>query len=79
MRAKGSAAAPATPALVANHLAELAAEPAYVTLTSRLSAIIQAHALLRLPFDKRDPELRKTLQASPAPTVRGRSGRPPRC
>jgi integrase len=60
--AKGSAAAPATPALVANHLAELAAERAYVTLTSRLSAIIQAHALLRLPFDKRDPELRKTLQ-----------------
>ena len=32
------------------------------TLTSLVSAIAQAHALLRLPFDLRDPELRKTLQ-----------------
>ena len=55
-------AAPAAPSLVANHLAELAGRRAYVTLTSRLSAIAQAHALLRLPFDRDDPELRKTLQ-----------------
>ena len=61
-RGKAIAPAPATPALVANHLAELAGQRAYVTLTSRLSAISQAHALLRLPFDPRDPELRKTLQ-----------------
>jgi integrase len=60
--AKGTPPAPAPPALVANHLAELAGARAYVTLTSRLSAIVQAHALLRLPFDSRDPELRKTLQ-----------------
>jgi integrase len=60
--AKGTPPAPAAPALVANHLAELAGARAYVTLTSRLSAIVQAHALLRLPFDSRDPELRKTLQ-----------------
>ena len=33
-----------------------------MTLVGRLSAIAQAHALLRLPFDLRDPELRKTLQ-----------------
>jgi len=61
-QAKGLSPAPATPALVANHLAELAGTRAYVTLTSRLSAIAQAHALLRLPFDAQDPELRKTLQ-----------------
>jgi integrase len=61
-RAKGVIPAPAAPALVANHLAELAGQRAYVTLTSRLSAIVQAHHLLRLPFDPRDPELRKTLQ-----------------
>jgi integrase len=48
--------------MVANHLAELAGQRAYATLTGRLSAIAQAHALLRLPFDKQDPELRKTLQ-----------------
>ena len=60
--AKGASAAPAAPVLVANHLAELAGTRAYVTLTSRVSAIAQAHALLRLPFDLRDPELRKTLQ-----------------
>jgi integrase len=59
---KDTPPAPAAPALVANHLAELAGARAYVTLTSRLSAIVQAHALLRLPFDSRDPELRKTLQ-----------------
>ena len=61
-QAKGVIPAPAAPALVANHLAELAGQRAYVTLTSRLSAIAQAHHLLRLPFDLRDPELRKTLQ-----------------
>ncbi len=61
-RNKDIAPAPAAPALVANHLAELAGKRAYVILTSRLSAIAQAHALLRLPFDNRDPELRKTLQ-----------------
>ena len=52
----------AAPALIANHLADLAGTRAYVTLTSRVSAIAQAHALLRMPFDLRDPELRKTLQ-----------------
>ena len=61
-KARDVVPAPAKPALVANHLAELAGKRAYVTLTSRLSAIMQAHALLRLPFDSRDPELRKTLQ-----------------
>ncbi len=61
-QARNIGPAPAAPALVANHLAELAGKRAYVTLTSRLSAIVQAHALLRLPFDSRDPELRKTLQ-----------------
>jgi integrase len=61
-RAKDVPAVPAAPALVANHLAELAGQRAYVTLTSRLSAIAQAHALLRLAFDVHDPELRKTLQ-----------------
>ncbi len=52
-RDKDIAPAPAAPALVANHLAELASRRAYVTLTSRLSAIAQAHALLCLPFDSR--------------------------
>lgn len=61
-QARGTAPAPAAPALVANHLAELAGTRAYATLTGRLCAIAQAHALLRLPFDARDPELRKTLQ-----------------
>jgi integrase len=61
-QAKDVVPAPAAPSLVANHLAELAGQRAYVTLTSRLSAIAQAHHLLRLPFDLQDPELRKTLQ-----------------
>ena len=61
-REKGMPPAPAAPSLVANHLAELAGACAYATLTGRLAAIVQAHALLRLPFDARDPELRKTLQ-----------------
>ena len=47
----------------ANHLAELAGQRAHATLTGRLAAIAQAHALLRLPFDARDPVLlRRTLQ-----------------
>ncbi|MBV8401661.1 MAG: site-specific integrase [Acetobacteraceae bacterium] len=54
--------APAAPSLVANHLAELAGTRSYATLTGRLAAIAQAHALLRLPFDAGHPELRKTLQ-----------------
>ena len=61
-QAKDVIPAPAVPALVANHLAELAGQRAYVTLTGRLSAIVQAHHLLRPPFDNRDRELRKTLQ-----------------
>ena len=61
-QARGTAPAPAAPALVANHLAELAGTRAYATLTGRLCAIAQAHALLHLPFDAQDPELRKTLQ-----------------
>jgi integrase len=61
-QAKGVPPAPAAASLVANHLAELAGRRAYTTLTGRLSAIAQAHALLRLPFDKQDPALRKTLQ-----------------
>src|SRR6185437_9275744 len=61
-REKGVPPAPAAPSLVANHLAALAGHRAYVTLTSRLAAIVQAHSLLRLPFDARDPVLRKTLQ-----------------
>jgi hypothetical protein len=61
-RDKGVPPAPAAPSLVANHLAELAGARTYATLTGRLAAIAQAHALLRLPFDAGDPELRKTLQ-----------------
>ena len=51
-QAQGAPPYPAPTAAVANHLAELAAAG---------SAIVSAHALLRLPFDKRDPELRATL------------------
>ena len=47
-QARNIGPAPAAPALVANHLAELAGKRAYVTLTSRLSTIVQAHALLGL-------------------------------
>ena len=53
---------PAAPALVANRLAELAVQRAHATLAGRLAAIAQAHALLRLKFDARDPVLRRTLQ-----------------
>lgn len=60
-RARDVVPAPAAPALVANHLAELAGRRAHATLTGRLAAIIQAHRLLRLPFDAQDPELRQTL------------------
>ena len=62
MPSRGALPCPAAPALVANHLAELAGQRAHATLTGRLAAIVQAHALLRLPFDARDPVLRRTLQ-----------------
>jgi hypothetical protein len=58
----GALPCPAAPALVANHLAELAGQRAHTTLAGRLAANVQAHALLRLPFDARDPVLRRTLQ-----------------
>ena len=61
-KAAAPSPAPPPPALVANHLAELAGQRAHATLTGRLAAIVQAHALLRLPFDARDPVLRRTLQ-----------------
>jgi integrase len=60
-RAQGVSPAPATPALVANHLAELAGSRSHATLQLRLAAIVSAHALLRLPFDAADPALRQTL------------------
>ena len=61
-KSRGALPCPAAAALVANHLAELAGQRAHATLTGRLAAIVQAHALLRLPFDARDPVLRQTLQ-----------------
>ena len=61
-QSRGALPCPAAAALVANHLAELAGQRAHATLTGRLAAIVQAHALLRLPFDARDPVLRRTLQ-----------------
>ena len=64
----------AAPSLVANHLAELAGQRAHATLTGRLAAIVQAHALLRLPFDARDPVLRRTLQG-----IARSHGSKPRC
>jgi ABC-type uncharacterized transport system YnjBCD ATPase subunit len=63
-------------ALVANHLTEPAGQRACVALTSRLSAIVPAHHLLRPPFDRRDPELRKTLQGIARATAPGPNGRP---
>lgn len=60
-RSRGVAPLPANPALVANHLAELAASRTYSTLTTRLAAIRQAHRLLGLPFDAADPALRATI------------------
>ena len=75
----GALACPAAPSLVANHLAELAGRRAYATLTGRLSAIAQAHALLRLPFEARDPVLRKTLQGIARRHVPSRSARRRRC
>jgi integrase len=59
---KGALPCPAHPALVANHLAELAGQRSHATLSGKLAAIAQAHALLRLPFEASDPELRKTVQ-----------------
>ena len=61
---RGARPCPASPALVANHLAELAGQRAPATLTGRLAAIVPAHALLRLPFDARDPVLRRTLRCA---------------
>jgi integrase len=60
-RARGLAPLPASPALVANHLAELAGRRAYSTLTARLAAIARAHHGLGLAFDSADPALRATL------------------
>ena len=61
-KGRGALPCPAAPALVANNLAELAGQRSHATLSGRLAAIAQAQALLRLPFDAGDPELRKTLQ-----------------
>ena len=60
-RARGACPAPAAPALVANHLADLAGTHAHSTLTGRLAAIVRAHRLLGVPFDAADPGLRETL------------------
>ncbi len=58
---RGLTALPASPTLVANHLAELAPQHAYSTLTLRLAAIIRAHRVLGLAFDGADASLRATL------------------
>jgi integrase len=60
-RARDLPALPAPPALVANHLAELAGVRAHSTLAGRLAAIIRAHRLLGLAFDAADAGLRETL------------------
>lgn len=60
-RARGAAALPAGPALVANHLAELAGARSHATLTGRLDALARAHAFLHLAFDRADPAIRQTL------------------
>jgi integrase len=60
-RARDLPALPAPPALVANHLAELAGKRAHSTLAGRLAAIIRAHRLLGLAFDAADAGLRETL------------------
>jgi len=60
-RARGVASMPAAPALVANHLAELAGLRSHATLTGRLDALGRAHAFLRLGFDRADPAIRQTL------------------
>jgi integrase len=73
-RTQGVSPAPAAPALVANHLAELAGTRSHATLQLRLAAIVSAHALLRLPFDAADPALRQTL----AGIARGHGTRPQR-
>ena len=85
---QATAPSPAPPpsSLVANHLAELAGQRADATLTGRLaSAIVQAHALLRLKFDARDPAPRRTLQGiarhhgSKAESAKRRRCSPPTC
>jgi integrase len=60
-RTRGLIPLPASPAMVANHLAEIAPHRAYNTLTLRLAAIIRAHRMLGLVFDAADPGLRATL------------------
>jgi len=60
-RARGAVALPASPALVANHLAELAGTRSHAALTGRLDALARAHAFLRLAFDRADPAIRQTL------------------
>lgn len=57
----GNQAMPASPALLANHLAELAGTRSFATIELRLAAIVSAHCLLRQPFDAADPDLRRTL------------------
>ena len=60
-RARSVAAMPASPVLVANHLAELASVRSHSTLTGRLDALTRAHAFMRLAFDRADPAIRQTL------------------
>jgi integrase len=60
-RARDLPALPAAPALVANHLAELAGQRSHSTLAGRLAAIIRAHRLLGLGFDAADAGLRETV------------------
>ena len=60
-RARDLPALPAPPALVANHLAELAGQRSHSTLAGRLAAIIRAHRLLGLGFDAADAGLRETF------------------
>ena len=58
---EGHQAMPASPALLANHLAELAGRRSFATIELRLAAIVSAHSLLRMPFDAGDTDLRRTL------------------
>ena len=76
MSGQGHAPCPAAAALVANRLAELAGQRATVTLTSRLSAIAQAHHLLRLPFNPRDPNRAGRAWHRPRPRHNRPSARP---
>ena len=60
-KARGAPPVPASPALVANHLAELAGKHAHSTLTGRIAAIIRAHRLLGMAFEATHAGLRETL------------------